>query len=281
MTKLTKAQKEAARQADLERLSRETFENNHSLPARLPEPAQEGGPPPAEAFIATAPGAALAAPAGGGDADAKAPGEAQKAVLVSDRVAAAEGGSLARLGPFEHARGGSSGEAAPPVVPVPGSGKATTAKKGLPGPERPTKGVSGGASPPPLASTLLEGIKGYRRPEGAARVSIRVTAEVFSAVTACAFGCKVDKVAVTSCLLERCLPESEEETPEYLVREPKKAARDRDLTFFETPELSDRLNAVCSCFGVPKAYLVENLILRELPAAPRLYPPKRAVRGRR
>ena len=150
MTKLTKAQKEAARQADLERLSRETFENNRSLPARLPEPAQEGASPPAGAIIAAAPGPALAAPAGGSDADAIAPGETQKAVLVSDWVvAAATGGSLAPLGPFEHAPQGSSGEAASPVVPEPRSGNATTAKKGLPEPERATKGGFGGASPPP------------------------------------------------------------------------------------------------------------------------------------
>lgn len=158
-----------------------------------------------------------------------------------------------------------------------------------PVPEQPDSGTSQEQVETPEAVPMLKTmgneefftrLREYRRPARGFRRSVRVTDEAFSAVTHCALTHSVNKSIVLSFLLTQFLPRSQENVAEYLTSEPKNAVRERDLTFFEPPELADRLEAVCTSVGIPKTYLIENLILHHLPGVTKIYPPRRALRRR-
>jgi len=94
----------------------------------------------------------------------------------------------------------------------------------------------------------------------------------------------VDKVNVVSYLLYAHLPkkvQSAKSTPEYLIKEPPEGLRNRDLTFFEDPALTERLSWVSSTHGLPRVDIIENIILGNLPIVEKTYPPKRRRKRRR
>jgi len=70
-------------------------------------------------------------------------------------------------------------------------------------------------------------------------------------------------------------------TPEYLIKEPPDGPRNRDLTFFEDPGLTERLSWVSSTYGLPRVDIIENIILDNLPIVEKKYPPKRRRKRRR
>jgi hypothetical protein len=123
-------------------------------------------------------------------------------------------------------------------------------------------------------------MKGFQRPAGATRNNVRVTEQAFSTVTGYAVTHNLDKIVVVSSLLEAYLPKDPAKTAEYLLREPRKGVRNRDLTYVEYSALTERFNEVCATHGLPRAVIVENLILHQLPAVAKIYPPRRQFRRR-
>ena len=112
----------------------------------------------------------------------------------------------------------------------------------------------------------------------ATKNNVRVTEQVFSCVTDFAIIRGVDKVNVVTYLLYAHLPKKDqslETTPEYLIKEPPDGPRNRDLTFFEDPGLTERLSWVSSTYGLPRVDIIENIILDNLPIVEKKYPPKR------
>jgi len=74
----------------------------------------------------------------------------------------------------------------------------------------------------------------------------------------------IDKVNVVTYLLYAHLPkkgQSSKSTPEYLIKEPPEGPRNRDLTYFEDPGLTERLSWVSSTYGLPRVDIIENIIL--------------------
>jgi hypothetical protein len=150
--------------------------------------------------------------------------------------------------------------------------------------ERPPKSAERIKPLPSIEESRADEMMKFKRPADATKNNVRVTENVFSCVTDYAIIRGVDKINVVSYLLYAHLPkrvQSAKSTPEYLLREPPEGLRNRDLTFFEDPALTERLSWVSSTHGLPRVDIIENIVLCNLPNVEKTYPPKRRRKRRR
>jgi hypothetical protein len=247
--KLTEEEKEKQRQADLERLRQQTFENNKSFDPRLTRRSNVQLLSPTATLGAITPitleSKELTAPTALG--------------LPVEKSQAIENQAFPQS-PAER-------------LPLPVRSE-----------ERPPKSAD---KIKPLASieeSRAEEMLRLKRPPDATKNNVRVTELAFSCVTDYAIIRGVDKVNVVTYLLYAHLPKKVQpakNTPEYLIKEPPEGPRNRDLTFFEDPPLTERLSWFSSTYGLPRADVIENIILNNLPIVEKKYPPRRRRKRRR
>lgn len=247
--KLTEEEKEKQRQADLERLRQQTFENNKSFDPRLTRRPSVQLPSPTATLGALTP-----------------------TTLKSEDLALPDVLQV----PVEKSQDIEN-------RPIPQSSVETLSMLARPE-ERPPKAAE---KIKPLASieeSRAEEMLRLKRPADATKNNVRVTELAFSCVTDYAIIRGVDKVNVVTYLLYAHLPkkvQSPKSPPEYLIKEPPEGPRNRDLTFFEDPALTERLSWVSSTYGLPRADVIENIILNNLPIVEKKYPPRRRRKRRR
>jgi hypothetical protein len=247
--KLTEEEKENQRRSDLERLRQQTLENNKSFDPRLTR----------------RPNVQLLSPT------------ATLGVVASTTTESEEFPPPVALEPrAEKSQGIESPPVPRPVV--------ETLPPLVRSEERPPKSAE---RIKPLASveeSRAEEMLRLKKPPDATKNNVRVTELAFSCVTDYAVIRGVDKINVVTYLLYAHLPkkfQSAKSTPEYLIKEPPEGPRNRDLTFFEDPGLTERLSWVSSTYGLPRVDVIENIILNNLPIVEKKYPPKRRRKRRR
>jgi hypothetical protein len=150
--------------------------------------------------------------------------------------------------------------------------------------ERPPTPAERIKPPSSIEESTAEKMLKLKRAADATKNNVRVTEQVFSCVTDYAIIRGIDKVNVVTYLLYAHLPkkgQSSKSTPEYLIKEPPEGPRNRDLTYFEDPGLTERLSWVSSTYGLPRVDIIENIILNNLPIVEKKYPPKRRRKRRR
>jgi hypothetical protein len=245
--KLTDEEKEKQRRADLERLRQQTLENNKSFDPRLIRR------PTVQLFSPTVT-PDLVAPA------TKEPEESSAAVQPTVQVDQAIEYALVPESPVEK-----------PAEPVRSE-------------ESPAAPAERTKPPPRITESVTEKMSKLKKTADATKNNVRVTEQVFSCVTDYAVIRGVDKVNVVTYLLYAHLPKKDQSfktAPEYLIKEPPDGPRNRDLTFFEDPGLTERLGWVSSTYGLPRVDIIENIILDNLPIVEKKYPPKRRRKRRR
>jgi hypothetical protein len=245
--KLTDEEKEKQRRADLERLRQQTLENNKSFDPRLIRH------PTVQLYSPTVP-PDLVMPA------TKKTEESSAAVQPTVKVDQAIEYALVPESPVEK-----------PSEPV-RSGES---------PAEPTERIK---PPSRITELMAEKMSKLKKAADATKNNVRVTEQVFSCVTDYAVIRGVDKVNVVTYLLYAHLPKKDQSfktAPEYLIKEPPDGPRNRDLTFFEDPGLTERLGWVSSTYGLPRVDIIENIILDNLPIVEKKYPPKRRRKRRR
>ena len=137
--------------------------------------------------------------------------------------------------------------------------------------------------PSRITESMAEKMSKLKKAADATKNNVRVTEQVFSCVTDYAIIRGVDKINVVTYLLYAHLPKKDQSfktAPEYLIKEPPDGPRNRDLTFFEDPGLTERLGWVSSTYGLPRVDIIENIILDNLPIVEKKYPPKRRRKRR-
>src|SRR5580692_11841866 len=245
--KLTDEEKEKQRRADLERLRQQTLENNKSFDSRLIRR------PTVQLYSPTVP-PDLVTPA------TKKPEESSAAVQPTVQADQAIEYALVPESPVEK-----------PSEPV----------RSDESPAAPAERIK---PPSRIMESMAEKMSKLKKAADATKNNVRVTEQVFSCVTDYAIIRGVDKVNVVTYLLYAHLPKKEQPfktAPEYLIKEPPDGPRNRDLTFFEDPGLSERLGWVSSTYGLPRVDIIENIILDNLPIVEKKYPPKRRRKRRR
>jgi hypothetical protein len=245
--KLTDEEKEKQRRADLDRLRQQTLENNKSFDPRLIRR------PTVQLYSPT---------------------------VVPDPV------TPAAKKPEE-----SSDAAEPTVQGDQAIADALVPESPAEKPPEPVRSEESPAAPaermkPPsrITESMAEKMSKLKKAADATKNNVRVTEQVFSCVTDYAIIRGVDKINVVTYLLYAHLPKKEQSfktAPEYLIKEPPDGPRNRDLTFFEDPGLTERLGWVSSTFGLPRVDIIENIILDNLPIVEKKYPPKRRRKRRR
>jgi hypothetical protein len=247
--KLTEEEKENQRRADLERLKRQTFENNKSFDARLARRPNVQLLSPTATF-----GAIISNPTGLEEFSSPVAVQVQAETSQDIENSPVPQSTAERL-PVHVPSDGHSPKAAEKIKPL-----------------------------APIEESRAEEMLRLKRPADATKNNVRVTELVFSCVTDYAIIRGVDKVSVVTYLLYAHLPkkvQSVKSTPEYLFKEPPEGPRNRDLTFFEDPALTERLGWVSSTYGLPRADVIENIILNNLPIVEKKYPPRRRRKRRR
>ena len=150
--------------------------------------------------------------------------------------------------------------------------------------ESPTEPEERIKPPSRIAESMADKMSKLKKAADATKNNVRVTEQVFSCVTDYAVIRGVDKINVVTYLLYAHLPKKDQSfktAPEYLIKEPPEGPRNRDLTFFEDPGLTERLGWVSSTYGLPRVDIIENIILDNLPIVEKKYPPKRRRKRRR
>ena len=247
--KLTEEEKEKQRQADLDRLREQTLENNKSFDPRLTRR------PSVQLFSPT--GNLGLVPSATKESEEFAPSIVAQPTLETSQA----------IGP--------------PQVP---QSPVHTTPEVFRSEERPPKPAERIKPLLSIEESRANEMVKFKRPADATKNNVRVTEHVFSCVTDYAIIRGVDKVNVVSYLLYAHLPkkvQSAKSTPEYLIKEPPEGLRNRDLTFFEDPVLTERLSWVSSTHGLPRVDIIENIILGHLPIVEKTYPPKRRRKRRR
>ena len=245
--KLTDEEKEKQRRADLDRLRQQTLENNKSFDPRLIRR-------PTVRLYSPTVAPDLVTPA------ANKPEESSDAVEPTVQADQAIAYALVPESPAEK-----------PSEPV----------RSEESPAAPAERIK---PPSRITESMAEKISKLKKAADATKNNVRVTEQVFSCVTDYAIIRGVDKVNVVTYLLYAHLPkkaQSFKTAPEYLIKEPPDGPRNRDLTFFEDPGLTERLGWVSSTFGLPRVDIIENIILDNLPIVEKKYPPRRRRKRRR
>jgi len=245
--KLTEEEKEKQRRADLERLRQQTLENNKSFDPRL----------------IRRPSVQLYSSAVTPD-------------LVTSATKEPEGSSAAVQPKVEDGQAIES--ALVPQSPVEKPFELVRSEERPPAPAERIKPASR------IEESMAEKMSKLKKASDATKNNVRVTEQVFSCVTDYAIIRGVDKVNVVTYLLYAHLPKKDQSLktpPEYLIKEPPDGPRNRDLTFFEDPGLTERLSWVSSTYGLPRVDIIENIILDNLPIVEKKYPPKRRRKRRR
>ena len=245
--KLTEEEKEKQRRVDLERLRQQTLENNKSFDPRL----------------IRRPSVQLYSPTLTPD-------------LVMPATKEPEGSSAAVQPKVE--AGQAIERALVPQSPVEKPSELVRSEEPPPAPAERIKPASR------IEESMAEKMSKLKKAADATKNNVRVTEQVFSCVTDFAIIRGVDKVNVVTYLLYAHLPKKDQSfktTPEYLIKEPPDGPRNRDLTFFEDPGLTERLSWVSSTYGLPRVDIIENIILDNLPIVEKKYPPKRRRKRRR
>jgi hypothetical protein len=245
--KLTDEEKEKQRRADLERLRQQTLENNKSFDPRLIRR------PTVQLYSPTVP-PDLVMPA------RKEPEESSAAIQPTVQADQAIEDALVPESPVEK-----------PSEPVRSEESPTAPEERIKPPSR-------------IMESMAEKMSKLKKAADATKNNVRVTEQVFSCVTDYAVIRGVDKINVVTYLLYAHLPKKDQSfktAPEYLIKEPPDGPRNRDLTFFEDPGLTERLGWVSSTYGLPRVDIIENIILDNLPIVEKKYPPKRRRKRRR
>jgi hypothetical protein len=240
--KLTEEEKEKQRQADIERLRLQTLENNKSFDPRL----------------IRRPSVQLYSPT-------STPGLVTSAAKETEEFPLSETGHA-----VENA-----------LVPHSSVEKPSELVRSEERPPTPAERIK---PPSSIEESTAEKMLKLKRAADATKNNVRVTEQVFSCVTDYAIIRGIDKVNVVTYLLYAHLPkkgQSSKSTPEYLIKEPPEGPRNRDLTYFEDPGLTERLSWVSSTYGLPRVDIIENIILNNLPIVEKKYPPKRRRKRRR
>ena len=244
--KLSDEEKEKQRRADLERLRQQTLENNKSFDPRLIRR------PTVQLYSPTVP-PDLGTPA------TKKTEESFAAVQPKVQADQAIEYALVPESPVEK-----------PVEPVRSEESPAAAAERIKPPSR-------------ITESMAEKMSKLKKAADATKNNVRVTEQVFSCVTDYAIIRGVDKINVVTYLLYAHLPKKDQSfktAPEYLIKEPPDGPRNRDLTFFEDPGLTERLGWVSSTYGLPRVDIIENIILDNLPIVEKKYPPKRRRKRR-
>jgi hypothetical protein len=245
--KLTDEEKEKQRRADLERLRQQTLENNKSFDPRLiRRPTVQLYSPTVTPDLVT--------PA------KKEPEESSASVQPTVKVDQAIEYALVPESPVE---------------------KTSEPVRSAESPAAPAEKIK---PPSRITESMAEKMSKLKKAADATKNNVRVTEQVFSCVTDYAVIRGVDKVNVVTYLLYAHLPKKDQSfktAPEYLIKEPPDGPRNRDLTFFEDPGLTERLGWVSSTYGLPRVDIIENIILDNLPIVEKKYPPKRRRKRRR
>lgn len=247
--KLTEEEKEKQRQADLERLREQTLENNKSFDARLTRrPSVQLFSPKADLGLV---------PSAKSESEKFPPSGVASSEMATDHAISK------------------------PAVP---QSVIQSPPELVQSEEGPPKRFERIKPLPSIEESRAEEMAKYRKPADATKNNVRVTERVFSCVTDYSIIRGVDKVNVVSYLLNVHLPkklQSAKGMPEYLLKEPPEGPRNRDLTFFEDPALTERLSWLSSTHGLPRVDIIENIILSNLPTVEKKYPPKRRRKRRR
>jgi hypothetical protein len=247
--KLTDEEKEKQRRADLERLRQQTLENNKSFDPRLIRR------PTVQLYSPAVVTPDLVTPA------TKKPEELSAAVQTAVEAHQAIGYAL--------------------VPESPPGEKPSELVRSEESPAAPAERIK---PPSRIMESMAEKMSKLKKAADATKNNVRVTEQVFSCVTDYAIIRGVDKINVVTYLLYAHLPKKEQSfktAPEYLIKEPPEGLRNRDLTFFEDPGLTERLGWVSSTYGLPRVDIIENIILDNLPIVEKKYPPKRRRKRRR
>ena len=244
--KLTEEEKEKQRQSDLARLRQQTLENNKSFDPRLIRR------PNVQLYSPTVP-PDLGTPA------TKKPEESSVAVQPTVEADQAIEYALVPESPVEK-----------PSEPVRSEESSAAPAERI----KPSSRIT---------ESMAEKMSKLKKAADATKNNVRVTEQVFSSVTDYAIIRGVDKVNVVTYLLYAHLPKKDQSfktAPEYLIKEPPDGPRNRDLTYFEDPGLTERLGWVSSTYGLPRVDIIENIILDNLPIVEKKYPPKRRRKRR-
>jgi hypothetical protein len=245
--KLSDEEKEKQRRADLERLRQQTLENNKSFDPRLIRR------PTVQLYSPTVP-----------------PDLVTPATKKTEELSAAVQPTVQMDQAVEYAL--------VPESPVEKPSEPVRSEESPTAPEERIKPSSR------ITESMAEKMSKLKKAADATKNNVRVTEQVFSCVTDYAVIRGVDKINVVTYLLYAHLPKKDQSfktAPEYLIKEPPDGPRNRDLTFFEDPGLTERLGWVSSTYGLPRVDIIENIILDNLPIVDKKYPPKRRRKRRR
>jgi hypothetical protein len=132
-----------------------------------------------------------------------------------------------------------------------------------------------------LATQLRESKK-RREALGGVRLHVRVSADVFSAVSELAFAKRLDKVEIVTFLLRQHLPKAPYDVvPKWMVREGEDTTvKEYALPYLQDAELEEAFRNMQFRFQLYRVDILEAIVLRYLPAAKGLVRPKRKVRAR-
>ena len=132
-----------------------------------------------------------------------------------------------------------------------------------------------------IAGRLRE-FKKRRKPFGGVRLHMRVSADVFSAVSQLAFAKRLDKVEIVTFLLRQYLPEPPYDVvPKWMLREGEETTvKEYALPYLQDSDLDEAFRALQFRWQLYRVDLLEAIVLHYLPAAKGLVRPKRRVRAR-
>jgi hypothetical protein len=132
-----------------------------------------------------------------------------------------------------------------------------------------------------LASQLRESKK-RREAMGGVRLHLRVSADVFSAVSELAFAKRLDKVEIVTFLLRQHLPKAPYDVvPKWMLCEGEDTTiKEYALPYLQDADLGEAFRNLQFRFQLYRVDLLEAIVLRYLPRAKALVRPKRKVRAR-
>jgi hypothetical protein len=121
-------------------------------------------------------------------------------------------------------------------------------------------------------------LRRHRREDSGRRVSITVTADVFSAVTHLSRQRGLKKIEIVNYLLSIHLPSDQSEVPAWLLKTELEASnKEFNLTFFEDSAIGRALFRLANDYELYTVEIVETIILRYLPKAPQPLRPRRRL----
>lgn len=131
-------------------------------------------------------------------------------------------------------------------------------------------------------ATQLRDFKRRRKPFGGIRLHMRVSADVFSAVSELGFAKRLDKVEIVTFLLRQHLPKAPYDVvPRWMLSEGEETTvKEYALPYLQDSDLEEAFRNLQFRFQLYRVDVLEAIVLHYLPAARGLVKPKRRVRAR-